>query len=1115
MNQKKIATVKIATLLLFVCGFSLHAENLNLQSVLITINQTDSRLEQVLNDIEKQSDFLFVYNNQVDIQQNISLNVHKLALNDVLKQLFRETDIRFEIEGSYVILSAVGKNKTNRPVVGQQNITVTGTVIDDKGEAMPSVNVVVKGTSNGVITDIDGKYSISVSDNNAILVFSFLGYVPVERMVGNQRTINISMTEDSQALDEVVVTALGIVKKEKSLTYSTQIVDGEELTRAKDVNMINSLAGKTAGVQIARSSSGLGGSVKVVIRGNRSVTGSNQPLYVIDGVPINTSSDDRTFTTIGGSDGSGGGNRDGGDGISNLNPDDIESMNILKGPAAAALYGSSAANGVVVITTKKGKAGRTEITFNSNTTWEDAAYGIPELQNHYGGVTTSWGNKISPISTDYTHDFFKRGITTINSLSFTAGSDLMQTYLSYANTAGTGVVENNSLTKHNLNVRETTNFFNKKLTLDANINMLYQIGKNRPTTGGYYLNPLVGLYHFPIGGPNGEHTIDWYDENYAVLDPGRNIMTQNWYPGGLGTMEQSPYWLVRKTSGIDTRSRTIANLALTFRFNDYLNLQARGNADFISDKFEKRISPEGHNWWGDVNGTYMQSERDELDLYGDLLLTYQKTFGEFAVNATLGTSIADYTSNKSLVRSGGTGGMHYPNIFIMQNINFKVGGDASQEIGHKQDQSVFFAGQLGFRDQVYLDVTARNDWTSTLAYTDAEKSGFFYPSIGLTWLLNETLKLPEWITLGKVRGAWSQVGNGLPMFLSHSMNLIGSGGTLMFNSTAPFAELKPEITTSIETGTEWRLFGSRLEFDFTYYKTFTRNQLFTLAAPAGAKYSKYYVNAGNIQNTGIEVVVSASPVLTEDFRWKTGLNYSMNRNKVIELADGLGYFAFGQMTSNSYLMRLEVGGSFGDFYGYKFKRDESGNIVYNSTGLPIGDKSEFVKIGNTAPRFNLGWQNTVMYKDFTLYFLFDGRFGGDVVSLTQADLDRQGTSKITGEARDRNYVDFDGKQIKDVEGFYTLVGGRDGITEYYVYDATNIRLRELSIGYTLPKKLFQGSSLIKGIDVSLVGRNLFFIMNNAPYDTDALLSTGNDLQGVDTFGMPTTRSLGVNIKANF
>jgi TonB-linked SusC/RagA family outer membrane protein len=1103
--------VKITVLLLFTCVFCLQAENPNSLNVLLTINQTNSQLEQVLDDIEKQSDFLFIYNNQVNMSQNVSLNVHKVSLNDVLKQLFGETDIRFEIEGSYVILSIREKNETGLPVVNQQTLTITGRVVDERGEGMPSVNVVIKGTATGVITDIDGKYSISVPDNNTILVFSFLGYLPVERSVGNQRTINVSLAENAQLIDEVVVTALGIIKKEKSLTYSTQIVEGNELTRAKDPNMINSLAGKTAGVQINKSSSGLGGSVKVVIRGNRSVTGSNQPLYVIDGVPINTSVDDQSFTTIGGTHG---GNRDGGDGISNLNPDDIESMNILKGPAAAALYGSSAANGVVVITTKKGKAGKVDIVFNTNTTWDQVAYGIPELQNHYGGTTTSWGEKISPVNLDYLKDFFSTGMTTINSLSFSAGSDLMQTYFSYANTYGEGLIDNNDLSKHNFNIRETAAFFDKKLTLDVNLNLLYQKAKNRPISGGYYLNPLIGLYHFPIGGPTGGESFEYYRDNYSILNPARNLYVQNWYPGGITTMEQSPYWLVRKQESVDVRARTIANLSLSYKINNNLTLQARGNADFISDKYDKKMYAGGHSTFTGLNGAYLVMEGTDLSLYADILLTYQRQISDFMLNTTLGGSVSDYNVNKSTVNAGGSDGMYYPNIFTMGNMNLAV-GTARQEIIRRLSQSAFFAGQLSFRDWLFLDITARNDWTSTLAFTESKWSGFFYPSVGLTWVLNESLQLPAWVTLGKLRGAWSQVGNGLPEYISNPLNTLGSGGNLVFNTKAPFTELKPEKTTSIEVGTEWRLFGSRIEFDFTYYETNTRNQLFTLAAPAGSKYSEYYVNAGNIRNRGIEIILGGSPVLTEDFRWKTSVNYSTNKNKVLELAEGLGYFSFGQLTSNSYLMRLEVGGSFGDFYGYKFLRDESGNISYNNEGLPIGDKSTFQKIGNTAPKFNLGWQNTFTYKDFSLYFLFDGRFGGDVLSLTLADLDRQGVTKATGIDRDNGYVSFDGKQIKNVEGFYSLVGGRDGITEYYVYDATNIRLRELSIGYTLPQKIFKENAVVKSVDVSLVGRNLFFIANNAPYDPDNILSTGNDLQGVDVFAMPTSRSFGINIKANF
>jgi TonB-linked SusC/RagA family outer membrane protein len=995
-------------------------------------------------------------------------------------------------------------------VIGNaQTITIKGTVTDNTGEALIGTSVSLKGTtSNGAITDINGHYSIDVPDGNAVLVFSFLGYITQEKTVGNQRTVDVILAENSQLLDEVVVTALGILKKEKSLTYSTQIVDGKELTRAKDPNMINSLIGKTAGVRINKSAGGLGGSVKVIIRGERSTSGSNQPLYVIDGVPISGGSNSSVATTIGGNNDSA--NRDSGDGISNLNPDDIESMNILKGPAAAALYGSSAANGVIVITTKKGKAGRTDIAFSSNTTWETAAYGIPEFQDSYTGVTSSWGSKING-SPDYTKDFFNTGITTINSLTLSSGTDIHQTYFSYANTYGKGIIEHNNLSKHNLNFRETAKFFDNKLTVDANVNLIYQKGKNRATPGGYYMNPLVGLYRFPRGGVEGGESFNYYKENYAVHNIERNMLLQNWYRKP-DSFEENPYWLINKIPTEDERYRAIANVSAAFKFNDHFTLTARGKADVTADNYElKAYAGIDESISTGSNGRYITSESNDMSLYGDILLTYSQQFGDFAVNATLGSSINDSRGKSMGIDSYG-GGLYNPNVFSIGNVNLNASRPSLGK-SHTQSQAVFFAGQLGFRDWLFLDLTARNDWTSSLAFTNYIDKGFFYPSVGLTWVLNESLQLPEWINLGKVRGAWSQVGNGLPNYRSNPLNSIGNNGTVSYNTSTPFSELKPEMTTSIEMGTEWRFFGSRLEFDFTYYKTNTRNQLFSLSAPSGSKYTTYYVNAGNIENKGVEIVLAGSPILKNDFRWKTGVNYSFNNNKIIELAEGLDIIRMGS-GSNNYEMRLAPGGSFGDLFGRAFLRDEQGEIQYDSRGIPRADGSDYKKMGNATPDFNLGWQNTFTYKDFSLYFLLDGRFGGEVISLTQADLDQYGVTKTTGDARDRGYVFLEGKEINDIERFYTTIGGRSGVTEYYVSDATNIRLRELSIGYSLPGRLL-GNSHIKNIDLSLIGRNLFFLLNKAPYDPDGTLSVGNSLQGVDVFGLPSTRSIGFNIKVNF
>lgn len=1095
----------VACFLLVAGGLSLSATAAQNLNSLITLNKTNATLLSVMGDIEEQSNYLFVYNKDVDVQRNASIHVEDQPLASVLADLFNGSGIRYSVEGSYIMLSSA---KAVEAV--QQSITVKGKVMDGAfNEPMPGVAIQVQGTTTGTVTDLDGNFTLEVPSQDAVLIFSFVGYKTQNITVGTQRTINVTMQEDTETLEEVVVTALGIQKKEKSLTYSTQVVGGDELTRAKDANMMNSLAGKTAGVQILRSSSGLGGSVKINIRGSRSASGSNQPLYVIDGMPINSSSSESTATVLGGNND--GANRDNGDGISNLNPDDIESMNILKGPAAAALYGASAANGVVVITTKKGKVGRTSVTFNSNTTWDWAAYGIPEFQNSYGGETTSWGNPIEG-SPDYTDGFFNTGVTTINSISLSSGSESMQTYFSYANTYGKGTVGKHRLNKHNFNFRETANFFDKKLQLDANVNLMFQDVKNRPASGGFYLNPLVGVYTFPRGGVQSDpsKTFEYYKNNYEVFDTERNLYTQNWYTTP-NSFTQNPYWLLNKLPNDGKRYRTIANLTASWQFNEYLKLQARGNVDFVTDTYQMKMYAGTDTSIAGTNGRFISDSSHDMNVYGDVLLTYNRQFKNFSFNASLGASIKDISGKSTGFDSFG-GGLYNPNIFSVGNINQNAAANSLSSY-HEQEQAVFFAGQLGFKDWLYLDVTARNDWTSTLAFTKYKNKGFFYPSVGLTWILNESLKLPEWIDLGKIRGAWSKVGNGLSRYISNPLNSVGKGGVIDFNSTAPFDELKPEMTTSVEVGTEWRFFGSRLEIDLTYYQTHTKNQLFTLGAPSGSKYSQYYINAGDIKNEGVEMVLGGTPVITNDFRWKTSVNFALNRNTVLELAEGLGYFDLGG--NGGYGMRLEKGGSFGDIYGYKFQRDEQGNIQFDEDGLPVANTTDLQKVGNTSPDFNLGWSNTFTYKGISLYFLIDGRFGGDVMSLTQAELDLAGVSKATGDARDRGYVDFGGRRITDVSGFYNRVGGRQGATEYYMYSATNIRLRELSLSYSLPKKWFENTPVIKGIDLSLIGRNLFFFKNNAPFDPDGALSMGNSLQGVDVYGMPSTRSFGFNVKVNF
>jgi TonB-linked SusC/RagA family outer membrane protein len=1006
----------------------------------------------------------------------------------------------------------VDENNSQLSKTGSKKIT--GEIIDSTtGETLPGVSIRVLGTNIGVVSDINGQFFIEVPSSSSLLVFSYVGYLSQKISCEKKDYFKISLEPDVKKLDEVVVTALGIVKKEKSLSYSTQSVMGDELTRIKDPNMINALAGKTAGVTINKSSSGLGGSVEVNIRGSRSASGNNQPLYVIDGIPVSNNISEQPATTMGGTND--GANRDSGDGISNLNPDDIESMTILKGPAAAALYGSQAANGVIIITTKKGSAGKIQVTFNSATTF-DNAISLSKMQNLYGDALQSWG-KTALVKPGYDpKNFFNTGFNTINSLSLTSGNEMMQTYFSYANTTAKGTVGNNRLQKHNFNFRETAKFF-KKLSLDANINFLYQRLLNSTTPGGVYLNPLISVYQFPRGGD-----LNYYKSNFEIFNPARNMYVQNWYkftaPYEVNSSDgiQNPFWILNRTPSTNTRIRVMPRLVAVWKFNNDLSLQVRGNADYISDAFQQSYYAGTNTTTCGTNGRLIVYNGTELHTYSDALLMYNKKFTDFSLSANVGASIADDKIQSLRLDSYPAPGaeLFFANVFTVPNMDLN-NGYTLQVNDHNQTQSLFATAQVGYKDELYLDMSVRNDWSAALAFTDHKNSGFFYPSIGLTGIISDMVKMPKWWNFAKVRGAISEVGNTLPLYVSNGQSTISAGGKFVQNTigVAPGTSLKPENTKSIEAGFETKFFNNHISLDFTYYKTNTYNQLFTLPAPATSGYSQYYVNAGNIENQGYEISLGIIPLNSNQFIWKSHFNFATNKNKIISLQKDLDFFPIGQLGSDNYQMRLESGGSFGDLYGIDFARDASGKIIYDASGLPTKNTT-FTKIGNTEPNFRLGWDNTFSYKNFSLYFLFDGRFGGKVLSMTEAGNDQVGTSLTTGEARQKGYVMLEGTKINDVEGFYKLVGGRAGVTAYYMYDATNVRLREASFGYSLPKSLLN-NSVVKGIDISFVARNLCFLYKKAPYDPESQMAVNGSLQGVDVYGMPNTRNIGINLKVNF
>ena len=995
------------------------------------------------------------------------------------------------------------------------NSTVRGRVVDVSGEPLIGATIREKGGTRGTVTDIEGNFILSVPDS-AVLQVSFVGYESIEVSVGGRKTLEIQLRENTVMLDNVIITALGLEKKEASLAYSIQKVKGEELTRMKEVNMITALAGKAAGVQINKNSSGIGGSAKVSLRGIRSASGDNQPLYAIDGVPMLNIGTEQAYSAIGGT--ANAGNRDGGDGISNLNPEDVESISILKGAPAAALYGSQAANGVILITTKKGNtAGQRNIHFSTGLTF-DKAFSLPKMQNCYGvsDVVDSWGEKTYLPTSNELNDFFRTGLTSITSVSVNYGNEKIQTYFSYANTTGRGIVDKNQLTKHNINLRETAVMFNQRLKLDGNVNVMRQIVKNKPVSGGFYMNPLVGLYRFPRG-----EDLSYYKDNYEIYDPERKLGIQNWHTF-TEDFEQNPYWIQNRIQSKETRMRSIISLSANLRINSWLTVQARGSVDYISDKMRQKFYASTAPALCGANGRYIEMDYQETLIYGDVMAMGKRKWEDFALDVAIGGSINDKNVNSTRYDSKNAS-LKYANVFNLANIVMNGSASIDQKIdSRRQLQSVFGTAQVGYQDKVFLDLTARNDWASTLAYTSHEKSGFFYPSAGLSFLIDKWIQLPEWISFAKLRGTYSKVGNDIPQFITNSVSHITAGGELQANDAAPFKEMEPEMTHSVEVGTEWRFFQSRLGFNLTYYRTNTHNQFFKLPALAGDMYAYRYVNAGDIQNRGWELTVDATPVLTPDFTWKTSLNFSSNRNKIKELHEELKELVYGPSSfSSSYAMKLVKGGSIGDIYGKAFVRDAEGNIVYQTEGdhkgLPaVEGEGNTIKVGNANPRFIMGWNHTFSYKGFSLYFLLDWRYGGKILSQTQAEMDLYGVSQVTALARERGYVILEGQQIDNVKGFYkNIVGGRAGVTEYYMYDATNLRLREVSLNYTFPKKWMQKTKVLKDLQLAFVARNLCFLYKKAPFDPDLVLSTGNDNQGIEVFGMPTTRSLGFTVKCEF
>jgi TonB-linked SusC/RagA family outer membrane protein len=991
---------------------------------------------------------------------------------------------------------------------------INGFVSDASGVPLAGANVKVEGESNGASTDFDGKFTIEAKVGS-ILVVSYIGYDSRTVTVGESQEIQIKLnSQSSTALTEVVVTSLGIKKSKKSLTYSAQELKGEDLVRAKDPNLMNTVAGKIAGVAVTKSAGGTGGSTKVTIRGNSSTT-NNNPLYVVDGVPMLNVSSIQPNDSFGSTQG---GNRDGGDVIGLLNPDDFEGMTILKGASATALYGSQGARGVVLLTSKKAKEGVATFRASSNTTVETAAY-LPKFQTSYIAAPkadVTWGAAQS--TPDHTRDFFDTGVTQISSFGFATGSANSSTNVSYANTAANGVLPTNSLNKNNFSIRQMGKFFHEKLTVNANANYVNQKVTNRPTSGLYF-NPLTGLYLMPRG-----YDFNEYKNNFEVFDPTRNMMVQNWMTNR--DIEQNPYWGLNRNQSKDSNSYFNASAGLNYKVNAWLSIGTRYNYDRIGAEFDKKIYATTQGTLSHPNGRYINSSSLSTQNYGDLIATINtKITDDLTFFANVGTSFTKSSINDETVLDSDPSGLALANWFTLHNFNSNTGN--YQNYGYRREQqSVFAAATFGYKNMLYLDVTGRNDWSSTLANTG--NMSFFYPSVGTTWLISETFKMPEAISFGKVRASYAQVGNDIPAFYTSPTSVYTAANPTNYNPSVgprPGTTLKPENQSSFELGTEWRFVNNRFGIEVTYYNNETKDQLLTIPAPPtnAEGYQNYAYNGGVISNSGIEFLVNAKIIDNDKFKWDATVNYSKNTNEVSGLPEELGgTVILTQPGVNNYRYSLINGRPFGVIEGINLDRDDQGRVKLDKDGKLM--KTGFEEVGNANPDYMLGFTNSFKYGNYFLNFTIDGRFGGNVMSLTEAVNDEFGVSKATGDARDAggvaiNAVYTDGPNKGQAyagkypaESYYSQVGGRAGATGEYVYDATNVSLRELSLGYTFNLK---NSKIFKAANLSLVGRNLFFFYKDAPFDPNISLSTGNGLQGIDVYAAPSTKSVGLNLNVTF
>jgi TonB-linked SusC/RagA family outer membrane protein len=1118
---------------LFLC-MMVHAYSFAAQdSSYVSMRVKNVTIAKVFKTLRQQTGLIVFYDNKlINDQEKLDVDLPHSNVTELMNLVTKGKDLTFVIKDKFILIrpkvqpnavinrSGAEETQTAAPVT-TQDFPITGVVKNPSGEVLMGVSVTLKGTKIGTTTDAKGGFSLNLPNGNGSLVFSYVGFETQEVRVNRQSALTVSLAVSSASMNQIVVTALGIRQEKKALTYATQSVNTEKLTEAIELNVMNSLEGKVAGLNISQSGGGVGATSRVVLRGNRSISGDSQPLYVIDGVP-----------SLGAPE--------------NLDPDNFASIDVLKGANAAALYGSDAQNGAIIITTKKGRADKTIISVNNTYMVQQADLGL-DYQNQYAqgnagvyqaGSNSSWGPAmtgqqgkqwtLNPARAGETYaltpqpnnikDLFHNGYTISSNVQLSTGGPKSQAFFSATSTEGSGMVPLNKLQRENFLLR-LTNKLTDKLTLDAKINYTLQNIDNPTRESDDNYNPVHQIYLLP-------RNIRTQDAKRFEFADAQGLMQQDyWAPGVLSTGE-NPYWVLNRNLSYDKLDRTTGMVSLTYDFTSDLNLMVRGSYDRINDNIQQM----------DYNGTlvrapygrYTVTKSYRYNLNSDFLFSYNKRLtDDWKIDVHAGGNIKK-VDNETLSSNTGTA-LLAPNFFSLSNTNLPI---SSFDPGSPINIQSFYAfANINWREAIYASVTGRKDWSSTLP---SSSRSYFYPSFGASVLLNKLIpSFPNFFNLAKVRASYAKVGSSAPAFMLQRSAVFSSGGAngfLTLNNILPNTELKPEQTKSFETGLSLAMLKGRLGVDITYYNTNTENQLFTISLPVGSGASSFYTNGGDVRNRGIEIVLNTTPIKIGDFRWDLDINFAHVKNTVVSISDQRPKII---VASQSYISDyvIQQGQNYGNMYTVGLLRDSLGRVIVGTNGIPQVTNQRNFNIGTYTPDWTGGISSSITYKKFSFSFVIDHRQGGIVEDYTDANLNYFGLSKATLQGRDGSLVfgqNFFGKYtavtaggVKNTipikaETFWTAMGNPSiPVGELFAKNATNTRLREVTIGYYLPQAFCEHLSLAN-VKVSLVGRNLFFISRATPgLDPDILTGTAAASEGFSSFAPPTTRSFGLNLKVDF